>query len=251
MKIFTDEIIQARRNQFLITVTVVMGILAGILGVVREYSVNAWLARKENVACVPSTIEVALPFAYYQSTFHPVNQEAKIKQFIEQYVHLTKDESVVDYHKLSNKDRYWDSAQFSKKFWTAIDQSLEIEQKLNRQRFADSPETYRFLKENKVGWTFNIDTILPFGMTEAGAYVVQVRGEYQISYDQAQVEVPHRLYGYKEITYLVMTSVPSYAPDGQPLNKYGFYVIDSTERDVSPAERKKLNEQNYQMYLDR
>lgn len=251
MKIFSDEIVQARKSQLLITATVVIAIIAASTGIIREFVINDWLTRKENVACVPSTIEASLPFVYYQSAFHPVNQESKIKTFIEQYVHLTKDESMVDYHKLTNKDRYYDSAQFSKKYWTAMDQSLETEKKINMQRFTDSSETYRFLKENKVGWIFNIDTILVNGLTDAGAAVVTVRGEYQVSYDQAQVEVPHRLYGYKEVTYIVLLSTPSQTPDGQLLNKNGYYVIDSYERDISPVERIKLNELNSKFYMDR
>nr|BFD64822.1 hypothetical protein BdHM001_35030 [Bdellovibrio sp. HM001] len=215
----------------------------------REMVVNAWLAKKNNVSCVPATVTYGLPFAYYQSAAHPVQNDAEIKAFIEKYVRLTKNQSAVDYHQPTRKARY-SSVGLSKNLWEAIELSEGVEKKWNEKQYYLSSDTFRFLKEKNVGWIFNIDTILVEGIADAGAARVTVRGEYQITYDHAKVEVPHTLYGYKEIIYMVIIGSPTTDDDGNFYNRTGYFVIDSFERDLSPIERKILNNQNASFYLE-
>jgi len=231
--------------------------MAATLGVVREYAVNSWMAKKENVSCIPSSIDSALPFVYYQSSYHPVQEQTKIKNFIRQYVHLTRDESYVNHHRVSKDGRY-DNLKLSKGYLQAIDLSTGIEQAINKKRYADSNETFQYLKKNDLSWDFLIDAILVQGIDDAGAARVVVRGQYQITYDKARVDINNRLYGYKEITYIVMMGPPLELPRGDKstpgavyANKYGFYVVDSFERNLTPLERNDLNLKSSLEYIEK
>jgi len=253
--VFSDEIIRQRRFQLFLIFSIVAGLIAAILGIVREYAVNSWLAQKENVSCVPSTIESALPFVYYQSSYHPVQEQTKINNFIRQYVHLTRDESYINHHRISKDGRY-DDQRLSKNYLQAVELSTGIEQAINKKRYIDSNETYQFLKKNDVSWDFLIDAILVQGLSDAGAARVVVRGQYQITYDKAKIDVDNRLYGYKEITYIVMIGAPIGLPpsmDGSPvyINRYGLYVADSFERNLTPLQQKELNDKAALEYIEK
>lgn len=240
MSIFADEVRRSNRTKTMLISLMVLAVAAGVLSMVKQQIVNQWISSKENVACVPSELETSVPAVYYQTSYHPVNNDTKIKNFVEQYVDLTKNESYVDYHALTKDARYIEQAKFSQRLWTAIDMSFGLEKSHNMEKYAKSSETYKFLKEKNIGWIFLIDAILIGGIDGSGVARVVVRGEYQLSPDQVRNDAPYRLYGYKEITYLVSIGAPSATEDGQAINKWGLYVIESFERDLSPIERNKL-----------
>ena len=72
---------------------------------IKNYINERWAKNRDTVACVPET-ETHYPGVYIESAAHPINHDAKLKLFVEQYVHLTRDESIVDFHKLDKSGRY-------------------------------------------------------------------------------------------------------------------------------------------------
>jgi hypothetical protein len=238
MKEQTKEVKQLSARVYILGIIV---IIALVQSVIKNYINERWAKNRDTVACVPET-ETHYPGVYIESAAHPINHDAKLKLFIEQYVHLTRDESIVDFHKLDKSGRY-DKARLSDSKWTAIYMSKGPEKIINQMNFSKSTDRMFFLEREKLGLVFLIDEILLMPVPMSLNTAVIVRGQYESIYDSAEAKnksLPPEFLGYKEIRYIVETSFPESNVKNDWENKDGFYVIWSSERDVPLGEATLL-----------
>ena len=246
---FNNEMTQIKRAQFLVISALAAGAVALSLSAIKSYVQNRWVTQRENVACVPSNVDFSHPMVYRQSFVHPVNADARIKTFVEQYVHLTQDESIVNYHSITTAARY-DRTKLSKSKWQAIEMSTGLEKMNLMKAYGDSSDMYRLMADSGVGWKFLIDDIVIYGIPKSGPILAIARGQYQVTYDQAKrPDVPHKLFGYKEIRMTIVQGAPTKDAEGNFLNKTGLFVNFVSEDDASPERKESLTKQPSDIYL--
>lgn len=237
-----------KRVQSALVIAVIFMIIAIGLSFVKNIVIERWALKRDNVACIPSDVDFSHPIVYHQSAANPVNQDALIKTFVAQYVHLTQDEQIIDYHTVRPEERYKD-AQLSSSKWTAIQMSTGKEKEFNVKAYAKSTENFYLLKKNNMGWNFLIDDILLFGAPHTGSVLALVRGQFQVTYDNVKTDLPPHLWGYREVYLLLNQGEPSRDSKGQYINQYGWYVSWSAMQQVSQAKKQKLSELNHDYYL--
>lgn len=245
---FNNEMKEIKRAQTLAILALSAGIVALSLSTVKSFLLDRWVRKRENVACVPVNVNYVHPFVYRQNFMNPVEIDAKLKLFVEQYVHLTQDESIVNYHSVTNNERY-DKAKLSKNKWQAIEMASGLEKVQAMKAYGDSNTLYKMIAESGVGWKFLIDDIIVYGAPRSGPILVTVRGQYQVTYDKAKVDIPHKLFGYKEIRYLILQGAPTKDADGNYLNKTGLFVTWSSQEDMSPEDREISAKRSQKSYL--
>lgn len=219
------------------------------LSFVKNVVVENWALKRDNVACVPADVDFSHPIVYRQSVQNPINEDALLKTFIAQYVHLTQDEQIIDYHKINPSERYKDS-QLSLSKWAAIDMSVGVERALNMKKYSESSDVFYTLKQNNMGWLFLVDDILLFGVPNTGNILAIVRGQFQVTYDNIKADLPPRLWGYRELHYILVQGFPQKnTKTDQYTNKSGWQVSWSAVQPISPAEKEKLSLRNADFYL--
>ena len=128
--------------------------------------------------------------------------------------------------------------------------SSGVEQSLNMKLYSESSETYRTLKKGNLGWTFLIDDILAFGVPDTGNVLAIVRGQYQVNFDNIKADLPPRLWGYRELSFVLVQDFPKKDTKTQEFkNKWGWSVMWSTSRTLNPSEKDKLTEKNSEFYV--
>jgi hypothetical protein len=239
---------QIKRTQFLAVLAISAGIIALSLSTVKNFALNRWASKRENVACVPVDGEYTHPMVYRQTWSHPVEQDAKLKTFVEQYIHLSQDESAVNYYSVTTADRY-DKAKLSKAKWQSIEMTVGVEKQNAMKSYGDSNELYRLIAESGVGWKFLIEELIIEGNPSNGPILAVVRGQYQVTYDKAKVDLPHKLWGYKEVRLIIVQGSPTKDSEGNYLNKTGYFVSFSQVEDISADAREKITKQPADVYL--
>lgn len=247
--IFNEEIQSNRQSKRLITIAAALTVLCSILLTIKSIVVSQLVIKKENVSCIPVNHDLPFPYAYHQTIAHPVQSDSRVKSFITEYVHLTKDESYIDYHATTDNSRY-DDAKLSKNLWKATEMTAGIEKALIQKKYVDSVDVFKFLKANNVGWVFLVDSILVHPLEEAGSYRIVVRGEYQVTYDKAKVDIPHGLLGYKELTYILVQADPTEDMSGNDLNKSGLFIVYSQEDTLTFLEKQRLDQKDINYYMN-
>lgn len=247
MKKETKEMRQLSSRVYLLGVVVVFALGQSVIkNVINE----RWATQRDTVACVPD-VESHFPGPYIESAAHPINHDAKMKLFIEQYVNLTRNESVIDFHKMDKSGRY-DKARLSDNKWKAIYMSKPPEQMVNQLNFSKSTDRYFFLEREKLGIVFLVDEILLMPVPMSSTTAVIVRGQYEAIYDSSENKnksMPPEFLGYKEIKYLVETTYPQSDMQNEWENKDGFFVVWSSERDVTLGEATLLQRKSREKLL--
>lgn len=247
-------------------------VIVFLMSILKNTINEKWARERDNVACIPADTEITYPGVYLQSAAHPVNVEARVQSFIEEYVHLTRDDQIVDYHKLATDKRY-DKARLSDTKWKSIFMSKEIERDLNMLRYIESYDRYQELNRDRKSIIFLIDEILTFPVPLTNSTVVIVRGQYEGIYDQGDNKgktLPPDFLGYREIRYIVQQSFPRVKIDRETEkkeiiaelnkkrgkdqkvniknigfeNKFGLYVVWSEEKVLNAGEKLKLEERS-------
>lgn len=227
----------------------IVGILLGALSLIGTFvstlMTKNWAKNRDTIACVPADIEHTNPLVYHQTAFNPTTNEALVKSFVLKYIEYSQNEQVVDYHRLTNNTRYkYNLLSESKRI--AVNMSLGTAELKNKERYANSPETYERLKKGNYGWIFLADDLLLRFIPQSGVYLAIVRGHFQVTYDKAKnPEVPHALWGYKEIHLLVQQGTSR----GEKVNKYGLYVSDEKIFTLTSKEKQKYTERVHDFYL--
>lgn len=230
-------------------IAIALGVVALAMSVVKNIVTERWLSQKNTVACIPADVENAHPMVYHQTALNPVQSDAYVKTFVDEYIRLILNENAVDYHKLTSNDRY-DKARLSQSKWRAIEMSVGAERALNFERYADSDEVFKILDQGKMGWIFLVDDILLFPSPGTGTTLAVVRGEFQVTFDKVKADLPPRLWGYREIHLLINQGVPLEDKSGEDyINQYGLYVSWSNTNILTPEQKEKLSERNYNYYL--
>lgn len=229
------------RNILLATLVVVS--IAMIASVVKIGATNHWLKMKDNVACFPSDVEHSFPLVYYQTAHNPISNDAYLKTFVEQYIRLTREDLIVNYHRTTDSNRYEDAKLSNNKF-EAIGLSVGEERVLNMRKYAESNNIYYDLKKDNKGYVFLIDDILIRNIPDNGTSHVVVRGEYQIVFDKVKQDLPPALWGYREIHLFLVQGVPTADLEDQYENKYGIFVSNSIENILSPVLKDRLTKRN-------
>lgn len=237
-----------RRAKGIMTVAIALGVVSLFMSMFKNVITERWLKQKTNVACVPADVENSHPFIYRQSAYNSVQNDAYVKSFIEEYIRLTQNEQTVDYHRLSQNDRY-DKARLSEAKWKAIEMSSGIERAANMKRYGDSSEIFKQLDTSNMGWVFLVDDLLLFQISNGNMLAI-VRGEFQVTYDRVKRELPAKLWGYREIQLIIEQSVPvDGEEDDEYVNKYGLYVVESNVRVLSQEQKNKLSKRTKDYYL--
>jgi hypothetical protein len=187
---------------------------------------------------------------YRQSAFNYVQNDAYSKSFVEEYIRLTQNEQIVDYHKLSANARY-DNARLSESKWKAIELSSGVERAMNMEKYADSSDQFRTLNQGNLGWIFLIDDLLLFQIAD-GSLLAVVRGEFQVTFDKVKTELPPQLWGYREIKLIIEQGFPiegDESSDSEYVNQYGLFVKQSSTTILTPDQKEKLSKRNKNYYL--
>lgn len=243
----------------LLLLSVILGIVALISSVAKNILTEKWLKEKEKVACIPANVENTHPLVYRQTSLNPVQSDALVKSFVEEYILLKMNEQLVDYHKTSPDERR-DNARLSANKFKLIEMSQGIERAVNQSAYALSNEIYYELLKGNLGWVFLIDEILIYPGQNNGATIAVVRGEYQVTYDKVKADLPSRLWGYREIVLVVQQMMPTqdiatskekemYSEEERDINKHGLFVTWSKTNILGPDQKKKLDERNYDFYM--
>jgi hypothetical protein len=244
-----DGLDSLKKAQGIMMVAIALGVIALLMSVVKNVVTERWLSQKNTVACIPADVEHAHPLVYHQTASNPVQNDAYMKSFVYEYLALTLNENAVDYHQLTQNQRY-DKARLSQSKWKSIEMSVGAERALNMERYADSDKVYKILDQGKMGWVFLVDDLLLFSGPNTGTTLVVVRGEFQVTFDKVKVDLPPRLWGYREIHLLIQQGVPVEAKDGESyINQYGLYVSWSNTNILTPEQKDKLAERNMNYYL--
>jgi hypothetical protein len=244
-----NEINYLRKSQGWMTIALLIGVIAFILLIGTIMSVKHWALDRDNVACIPADIEHAEPMVYRQTTIHPTEQDALLKEFVDTYVHLTQDEQIVDYNSPTNDGRYKD-VRLNYSRWGAIELSEGIERSLNMQRYKASDEIFYTLKRGNIGWVFNIDDLIIHGAPQTGVVLAVVRGSFQVTYDKVKSDLPAHLWGYREITLLITQGIPRFdEKNSRYENKSGWYVTWSHSQNLNPADFERLSQRSSDYYL--
>lgn len=231
---------------FLVAVAIVQSVIKNMIN-------EKWIKERDQVACAPVDVENTYPLVYLQSSSHPVNFEAKIQTFIEEYVHLTRDEKIIDYHKVSTDQRV-DKARLSKNKEKAMYMSLGAEKATNEKKYIKSNEVFYKLEQENMGIKFLIDEIITNPVPLSNTIAVTVRGQYEGIYDRKEQKLQQlapEFLGYREIRYMVQVDFPRlsmYDNKGYE-NKYGYYVVWSEEREITISEKRDYEDRSRERLL--
>lgn len=245
IKVLTDRV-----YALIVLTAIVFG-----LSVIKNFVNEKWARERSQVACIPD-IETNYPGVYIQSAAHPINNDAKLQSFIEQYVHLTRNKQVIDFHKLVKEKageigRY-DKARLSDSLWKAVFMSKGPEKIVRQKLFSESSDFFRYLDREKMGIVFLIDEIIIMPVPAGQTTSVIVRGQYEQIFDTAEADkkaLPPEFLGYKELRYVVETSFPSTDENNNWENKNGFYVIWSDERTLTGSEMYSHQQKSRELLL--
>lgn len=247
-----DNVKDLKKLQSYIKLAIILAIVAFFSSILKNMINERWAKSRNQVACIPSDTTNGFPLVYAQTAAHPIQSDALLKSFVEEYIHLTQNEQIVDYHKITNDGRYQD-ARLSNARLKAIEMAMpdSPEYALNKLKYAQSYDTFQNLKKGQVGWIFNIDDMLLFPLPNTGTTLAVVRGEFQVTYDHAVVDksVPDELWGYREIHLYINQGVPTFDPKGNYLNQYGLFVNWSVMNILSGEQRRDLSKRNYDYYM--
>lgn len=239
------EIEDIKSNRSVIKIIIAVTFVTATLTFVKDILVENE-ARSRAVACIPTLNEQAFPIVYHQTVYNQSNHDAKIKTFVEEFVRLKYNESIVDYHAIStNRD-----VSLSRNLLSALEMSQFEEKAELMKMYSSSDETYGILKKANAGWVFLVDDMIIHNMPESGYLIARVRGEFQVTYDQVKVDLPADLWGYKEIVLIISQSLPTEDSKGEPINPYGYYVISSRSESLSLQKKRKLTERNHDFYIE-
>lgn len=239
-----------KKFQDLLHIAIIFAIVALLASIAKNIVTERWLNQKKQVACIPANTDNSHPIVYHQTAINPVQNDALVKTFVEEYVHLILNESLVDYHKVTEDSRY-DNARLSASKHKAIEMAIGPEKALNMEKYAKSNELYYELQKGNIGWEFLIDDILIYPGQNNGATIAVIRGEYQVIYDKVKVDLPPRLWGYREVVLVLQQGMPTEDEEGLDVNKNGLYVSFSTVNVLTPDQKKSADKKAYGFYLQR
>jgi hypothetical protein len=228
---------------------IVFTIIAFGLSTVKDLVTERWALKKQNIACIPADVEHGFPLVYRQTAMNVTEQDALLKTFVYNYVHLTQDDQIIDYHAVSSSARMKD-AMLSRSRWAAVQMSQGSEKALNMKRYSDSSDKYELMKKSNQGYLFLIDDIIIHGIPQSGSILAVVRGEVQLTYDNTKTDSINRLWGYKEIFLVINQGIPQTNPkDDSFENKYGWYVTWSSNQDLTADRKDKMSARSSEYYL--
>lgn len=205
---------------------------------------QSWFKRRSEAVLIPE-FKYTYPMISYMASNTKELQNAKLATFVEQYIKKVYDERAVNYHKPTNQAR---SAQnyLKTSLMEAAEMSRVRAKKENLEKFSNSNETYKRLIQCNCGWIFNISAIESVQTTPYhDTIIVSVLGDYQVTYDQAKSEMPHKFWGFKRLWLTIVQDIPSRDKKGNYINEYGLYVIDQFMEDLSYSEKDELLKSTY------
>lgn len=232
----------------LIALALVVAVISFAASVIKNIVIERWAKSRDTVACIPADTANSFPLVYAQTAAHPVQDDALIKSFVEEYIRYSQNENIVDYHRQSSNGRYID-ANISESRTKAIEMTAEgtPERALALMKFAESDNVYRELKKSNYGWIFLIDDIQI--ISRGGVTVAVVNGEFQVTYDKVKAPLPDELWGYREIVLLLNQGFPTKDTQGNFLNKHGIFVAHSNSRILSAEDRSARLRRGFDYYM--
>lgn len=245
-----DNIKELKKIQSYIIIALIIASVSLFASIIKNMVTERWAKSRDVVACIPADTDNSYPMVYAQSEYHPVQSDALLKSFVEEYIRNSQDQQFVNYHTISKDGRY-ENIKLSNALLKAIEMSADnsLEKALNMKKYGESYDTLQMLKKCNCGWQFLIDDMLLFPSVNAGETVAVVRGEFQITYDITKIDLPNELWGYREITLLLKQQIPTKDAKGNYLNKYGIFVTWSYTRILSSIDRELLSLRNYDYYM--
>lgn len=256
-----NETTQIKQMKRYVMAAVILAIISLISLIVTNTVKERWAKTRNRVACIPSDIEQTYPMVYHQTSSNPVQNDSMMKSFVYNYVKITQDEQIVNYHAKTDSGQRYVEANLRDNLKLAIEMSLDNERALNIVKYTKSNEVYNRLIKGNWGWVFLIDDILLFNGPQPkaiakvdqpvahGCTVAVVRGQFQVTYDTVKKELPPELWGYKEIQLLVCQGIPTMDTQNNFVNKYGLFVTWSNVEDIDANRKDIYQNRNYDHYL--
>lgn len=232
---------------------IAMSVIVFALSYIKDVFVNNWLETRDEGACMPINTDHNYATTYFLNASHPVSNHAFITTFVEEYIHLVYDESIVDFHvdaydvNSGTSNRYSSEGKLSKSKEKALFLSKGVELAMNKLRYSASPERFNYLNSgNKKSILFLIDEIIVMPVIGASNIPVIVRGQFELMFDNSEnaEDIPPEFLGYKEIRLTVQMSYPETSVDNEFINQYGIHVIHSDMRSLDSGEKFKLGERS-------
>lgn len=258
-----QETKQIKNLRVYVRMSMALAAVGFLFSIVKNVVNENWAKGRDTVACVPADVHAAFPMVYRQTALNPVQNDATVKTFVQEYIEYTQNESIIDYHEQTVTGKRYNDFFLKENLKKAIDMSVGNEKALNMVRLTNSADTYVRLKKEEAGWIFLIDDILLFNGTQSnggqnienvdgkGYTYAVVRGQFQINYDTVKKPAPPKLWGYKEIHLLLKQGVPTYDTQNNPVNKYGLFVEWSAEYDLDPNTKDEYDKRPFDYYLKR
>lgn len=251
---------EMRDLKFWIKFSIILGAISLLISLINNVVKETWAKNRDKVACIPADIHQSFPMVYRQTALNPVQNDAMMKTFVQDYVEITQNESIIDYHAQTISGKRYDDAFIKKGLYRAMEMSLGNERSLNMIRLANSTDVYTRLKKGQAGWVFLIDDILLFNGPQAhggmmvnpagfGYTLAVVRGSFQINYDQVKNGGSPKLWGYKEIHLLISQGVPTMDTKNNLINKYGLFIVWSNIQDIDISRKEEYDKRNFDFYL--
>lgn len=217
-----------------------MAVVASLIVVL--LSIARWEYNRSLAICVPEE-PTTFPLIPYLPALNIENDDAKLFTFVEKYLKNVYSESITDYHRPTNLSRY-DTAYLKLPLQQAIYMSEEEARVQNKLQFANSDRIIEELRRCNCGWVFNIHAIESVNRIKANGHTyVTAIGEFQATFDQVKVMLPHRLEGLYRI-HLVVKQLPARRGDNNEFtNEYGLFVVHQEKERIPYDQRQKvLNE---------
>lgn len=255
-----NETKQMKTLKSYIKMCIILAVVALLFALVKNVVNEQWAKSRDKVACVPSDIYATFPMVYRQTALNPVQNDAMMKTFVQEYIEITQNESIIDYHAQAISGKRYDDSYIKKALQNAMEMSIGNEKALNMVRLVNSTEVYNRLKKEEAGWIFLIDDILLFNGPQAhggsmynpagfGYTLAVIRGSFQITYDQIKKPSSPKLWGYKEIHLLITQGVPTMDTQNNQINKYGLFVVWSNVQDIDANRKEAYDMKDYNYYL--
>ena len=224
----------------------------GIICVVSLFCLNLashyWKTKQSKIVLYPTKKSCDYPLiAYLPQT--GTDDSCMLFNFVEEYIHLTLDESMDGYEK-TTADTQFKMDYIKTKLERAIYLSRDAERTKNQfERLPKSNDLYFKLHECNCSYPFNIDAIESVRkLPAAGTIYLTVLGHFQVSFNKDVTKAPDsKAYGYKRVHFVIGQAIPERDTKDRILNEYSYYVISMNVTDVTDSVQSDLF--NNQMLL--
>ncbi len=200
-----------------------------------------WLDNRKEGYCRPENT-VAYPMIPYLPSSTHEDVDSRLFNFVEDYIHWTYNEKIVDFHRPSSLSRRA-TAYLQEPLQKSVLYSKGTAKAENMRKYTNSQSTYIRLKKCNCGFLFNINAIESIIKSKyTDIFHVTVLGEFQLTGDRQYNNENHSLWGFKRIWLTIVMDRSETNSKGDTVNPDGFYVSYQQVEDVDYYKKDLLME---------